>query len=155
MQQLIKVKLKKLTNKAFDLRRATPQSAGWDVAYAGNEPAIVYPGRIEKLRTGYAFELPEHTTMLIAPRSGKATKEFLRPANTPGVLDSDYRGELFVAIENFSSFMNEPAIINPGDYIAQIIIIPYLTPMFNVSDELGETERGEGGFGHSDQPLIA
>lgn len=147
MQQMIPVKLKKLVSTAKDLKRGTPGAAGWDVAYAGERPVTIYPGHVHKLRTGYAFELPNHIAVMVLPKSGRAVNDKIRPANTPGLIDPDYRGELIVALENFSPFMQEAVEIQPGEYIAQIVFVPFFVPMLQVTTELDNTVRGEGGFG--------
>jgi len=101
-------------------------------------------GVVYGLHTGLAFEMSSDVAMLVLPRSGLATKKMLRPANTPGLVDSDYRGELIVMMENFGT---ETQRIEPGERIAQIVFINPLVMDFQVVDELGETERGTGGFG--------
>lgn len=86
--------------------------------------------------------------MQVLPRSGTATKKGLRPANTPGLVDPDYRGQVFVVLENFG---NDAQMIYPGDYIAQLMFTPFYKPMFQVEDELSDTERGDGGFGSTEE----
>ena len=90
------------------------------------------------------MEIPEGYVGLIYARSGIATKRGLAPANKVGVIDSDYRGEVMVALHNHSS---NPAKIEAKERIAQIVITPYLTVNFTEADSLGNTERGSGGFG--------
>ena len=96
--------------------------------------------------TGLAFELPEGTFAGIFARSGLATKQGLRPANCVGVCDSDYRGEYIVALHNDSEITR---VIEPGERIAQMILLPYIPMNFIKVDELNETTRGTGGFGGS------
>lgn len=133
---------------AHQLRRGSSQAAGTDVAYCGEKPVVVHPGQVVKLPTGWAFAVPDQIAMQILPRSGLSTKKGLRPANTPGLLDPDYRGELFVALENFS---NEVRIITPGEYIAQLMFTPFYKPLFQIENVLQETERGDGGFGSTEE----
>ena len=95
------------------------------------------------VHTGVAMEIPTGYVGLIFARSGLATKRDLAPANKVGVVDSDYRGEIMVALHNHS---NAPAEVVNGDRIAQLIIAPYYTALFQEGD-LDGTERGEGGFG--------
>ncbi|MBR7147049.1 MAG: dUTP diphosphatase, partial [Oscillospiraceae bacterium] len=93
---------------------------------------------------GLAIELPEGTFGAIFARSGLATREGLRPANCVGVIDSDYRGEVMVALHNDSPV---PRTVKSGERIAQLVVMPYLPVMFEEADELSDTARGEGGFG--------
>ena len=94
--------------------------------------------------TGVAMEIPEGFVGLVFARSSLATKKGLAPANKVGVIDSDYRGEIMVALHNHSG---ESAQVRPGERIAQIVIVPHLTAQFEIADELSSTERGAGGFG--------
>jgi len=97
-----------------------------------------------KIGTGIAMEIPEGYFGAIFARSGLATKRGLRPANCVGVVDSDYRGEIIVALHNDTEFPQE---VSEGERIAQIVIIPYLPVDFTEVDNLSSTVRGEGGFG--------
>ena len=96
------------------------------------------------MHTGLSMEIPEGYAGLIYARSGIANKRGLAPSNKVGVVDSDYRGEIMVALHNHSS---EPQTIDNGERIAQLVIAPYVVADFVLSDELDDTERGEGGFG--------
>lgn len=98
--------------------------------------------------TGIAVEIPEGYFGAIFARSGLATKKGLRPANCVGVIDSDYRGEIMVALHNDS---DEARFFNNGDRIAQLVILPYLPVEFEETEELSGTERGDGGFGSTGQ----
>ena len=97
-----------------------------------------------KIGTGIAVEIPEGYFGAVFARSGLATKRGLRPANAVGVVDSDYRGELIVALHNDTDYAQEVA---DGERIAQLVIIPYLPVSFVEVDDLSSTDRGEGGFG--------
>jgi dUTP pyrophosphatase len=141
------LEMKKVNSMARSLRRGTDGSAGFDVAYCGDTSISLYPRQTIKLPTGWAFAIPNGVCMQVLPRSGTAIKKGLRPINTPGLIDPDYRGELFVALENASPDGSGPQHINPGDFIAQLLFVPYCNPRFQMVDELGETARGEGGFG--------
>lgn len=134
--------------EAHPLRRGSSQAAATDVAYVGDDPVRIFPGQVLKLATGWAFQVPDNIAMQILPRSGLSTKRFLRPANTPGLLDPDYRGELFVALENFGE---SPQVIEPGEYIAQLMFTPFYKPLFQIENVLQETERGDGGFGSTEE----
>lgn len=136
--------IKKLNPNATLPIQGSEWSAGWDLYACIDEPISINPHETKKIGTGLAFELPRYTFGGIFPRSGLATKKGLRPANTPGVCDSDYRGEYIVALHNDSETVQ---IVEPGDRIAQLIILPYVPVFFNEVEELNETERGAGGFG--------
>ena len=139
-----KIKVKKLNNLAIIPTRGSEYSAGMDLHAAISEPIYISPHETIKIPTGLAMELPECTFGAIFARSGLSTKEGIRPANCVGVCDSDYRGEYVVALHNDS---NMSRLINPGERIAQLIIIPYIPVEFKESDKLSDTNRGIGGFG--------
>ena len=123
--------------------RASKQAAGWDL-YAA-KGCIIEPGETVLVHTGIALEIPDGYCGKLYSRSGLSTKKGLRLANCVGVIDSDYRGEIMVAMYNDSSFVRE---IEVGDRIAQIIIESYIKiDKFNVVEELSNTDRGNGGFG--------
>jgi dUTP pyrophosphatase len=138
------VKVKKLNENAQLPTQGSEWSAGWDLYACIDEPISINPHTTVKIGTGLAFELPKYTFGGIFPRSGLATKQGLRPANTPGVCDSDYRGEYIVALHNDSDTVK---IVEPGERIAQLIVLPYVPIQFDLVDSLSETERGAGGFG--------
>lgn len=124
---------------------ATAGSAGADLyALPVGDPVVVGPGETAFLRTGLAVAIPVGYVGLIFARSGLACKRGLAPANKVGVIDSDYRGEWMIALHNHG---DTPQIVNPGDRIAQFVLVPVLTPLMTEVDSLDETARGEGGFG--------
>ena len=138
------MKIMKRTETAVIPTRGSDQAAGYDL-YADLEAAIeVKPHETVKINTGISMAVPEGYFGAIFARSGLSTKKGLRPANCTGVVDSDYRGPVIVALHNDSQ---EIQIVEPGERIAQLIVMPYLAVEFDVVDELDETERGEGGFG--------
>lgn len=142
---LFPVNMKKTDGFAFAPKAGTVGAAGNDLyAHILGEEIIVQPGETVRVGTGISVALPEGSFGGVFPRSGLATKQGLRLANCVGVIDSDYRGEIVVALYNDSA---EPRIIKHGDRIAQLIVIPFLPVQFNEVDALDETERGEGGFG--------
>lgn len=141
------ISVKKIKDNAILPSRGSEYAAGYDLYAAIEEPISIAPHETKKIGTGLAFELPNYTFGAIFPRSGLATKQGLRPANCVGVCDSDYRGEYIVAVHNDS---NEIQTVQPGDRIAQLILIPYISMIFNEVDELTETKRGDGGFGSTD-----
>jgi dUTP pyrophosphatase len=138
------IKYKKLNENAHEPTRGSEYAAGYDLYAATTEITAIAPHTTVKIGTGLAFELPNHTFAAIFARSGLATKQGLRPANCVGVCDSDYRGEYIVAVHNDTDIEQ---IINPGDRIAQMVLIPYIGMTFAEVDSLEETERGAGGFG--------
>lgn len=140
----MEIKVKKLNDKATLPTRGSEYAAGYDL-YAAIENNITVPAHsTEKIGTGLSFELPDETFAAIFARSGLATKQGLRPANCVGVCDSDYRGEYIVAIHNDT---DEDKTIEPGERIAQMILMPYIPMTFVETDELSESGRGQDGFG--------
>ena len=119
-------------------------SAGSDLYAAEADPIEIKPGESKLIHTGIALEIPESYFGAIFARSGLATKQGLAPANKVGVIDSDYRGEIMVMLHNHS---NQLRTVNPGDRIAQLVIIPYVKAEFMLVNSLQDTDRGEGRFG--------
>ena len=120
------------------------EAAGADL-YACLETAVeIAAGGTAMIPTGLAMELPEGTVGLVYARSGLASKKGLAPANKVGVIDSDYRGEVMVALHNHSA---QAAVVEPGERIAQLVVAPVLRAAFAEADALSDTVRGEGGFG--------
>ena len=138
------IKIKKLNENAIIPARGSDQAAGYDLYACTKTPIIITPHSTVKIETGLSMELPEGYFGAIFARSGLATKNGLRPANAVGVVDSDYRGNIIVALHNDT---NEPQTINSMERIAQLVVIPYLSVEFEEVDELSNTERGDGGFG--------
>ena len=138
------MKVKKLNQNAIIPTKGSEYAAGHDLYACIEEPITVPPHTTKKIGTGIAIAVPHGYFGAIYARSGLATKCGLRPANAVGVVDSDYRGEVIVAIHNDSEVKQT---IKHGDRIAQLIISPYFVCDLTVSDDLGETERGAGGFG--------
>ena len=140
----VPVNIKKLKANAALPVYSSAAAAGADLRACLEEDVIIRPGKTEMISTGLAMEVPEGYAGLIYARSGLASKRGLAPANKVGVIDSDYRGEIMVALHNHSE---EAAVISHGERIAQLIITPYLTAEFKEKEVLEETERGFGGFG--------
>ena len=140
------VQIKKLRENAVLPARGSAFAAGYDLCACleGDETVIIPPHHTVKIGTGLAFALPEGTFGAVFARSGLASKQDLRPANCVGVVDSDYRGECFVALHNDS---NEERTVHHGDRVAQLVLLPFLPMEFEQVDTLPETVRGEGGFG--------
>lgn len=138
------VNIKKLNEKAIIPTYGTSFSAGADLYACLEESINIEPGETFFVKTGIAMEIPEGYAGLVYARSGLACKKGLAPANKVGVIDSDYRGEIIVALHNHS---NKPVTVENGERIAQLVITPYITAIFNEVDVLEDTERGQGGFG--------
>ena len=119
-------------------------AAGADLCACLDAPLTIAPGETVFVHTGLAMEIPVGYAGLVYARSGLASKRGLAPANKVGVVDSDYRGELMVALHNHGA---EAQTIEDGERIAQMVITPYLTAQFFETDELSDTVRGTGGFG--------
>lgn len=121
---------------------ATAGAAGMDVVSA--EAVTIDPGARHAVATGLALAIPEGYEIQVRPRSGLALKHGITVPNTPGTIDSDYRGELKVILINHGA---EPFVIARGDRVAQLVLAPVVQAAWNEVDELDATERGEGGFG--------
>jgi dUTP pyrophosphatase len=125
---------------------ATPQSAGMDLRANLDAPITLRPMERRLIPTGLHIALPEGYEAQVRPRSGLALKHGLTVLNTPGTIDADYRGEIGVVLINLSQ---EDFVINDGERIAQMVIAHHEQGDFVVVEELDETERGEGGYGHT------
>ena len=138
------IQVKKLNENAVIPTNGSEKAAGFDL-YACLPNILEIPeGSTVKIGTGIAVAIPDGYFGAIFARSGLATKEGLRPANCVGVVDSDYRGEVIVALHNDSCCSRQ---VLHGDRIAQLVVMPYLPIELVETDELDETERGTGGFG--------
>lgn len=120
------------------------EAAGADLYACLEAPITIAPGKTAFVPTGFAMEVPKGCAGLIYARSGLACKRGLAPANKVGVIDSDYRGEIIVALHNHGV---ESQTITHGERIAQMVITPVLTPAYVLADHLDDTARGAGGFG--------
>lgn len=143
------VKVKRLHPAATIPTFGSNEAAGCDL-YANliedGGSATIRPGAKMFIKTGIAMAIPKGYGGFLYARSGLACKRGLRPANCVGVIDSDYRGEIVVVLHNDSS---DNQTVNHGERIAQLVIAPYLRPVFIETDELDSTQRGAGGFGHT------
>ena len=142
------IQVKKLREGAVLPTRGSEKAAGYDLYACLDQPVVIYPNTNVKIGTGLAIAVPEGYFGAVFARSGLAAKQSLRPANCVGVCDADYRGEYIVALHNDG---NEPRTVNPGDRIAQLVVMPFLPVEFSEVDELDETARGAGGFGSTGQ----
>ena len=140
----MRINLKKLTETAVLPERGSSYAAGYDLFADVKETLEIAPHKTAMIPTGLAMEIPEGYFGGIFARSGLASKESLRPANCVGVVDADYRGEVKVALHNDS---DEIRTITPGQKVAQLVIVPFLSVEFDEVDTLSDTVRGTGGFG--------
>jgi len=140
------IKIKKLFPEAKPPLRMTEHAAGYDLFSANRNKIILKSGEIALVPTGIAISLPEGFEAQIRPRSGLALKNKIGILNSPGTIDADYRGEIKIILFNFGK---EDFVIEPASRIAQMVISKYETADFSLVEKLDETERGEGGFGHT------
>lgn len=125
---------------------STPGAAGMDVRAAVTAPTVIAAGARALIPTGLRVELPEGYEMQLRPRSGLALRSGITLLNTPGTVDADYRGEIGVILINLSS---EPFTVNPGDRICQMVVTRYSHVSWQSGDSLADSDRGDGGFGHT------
>ena len=140
----MKISLRKMTESAQIPVRGSLQAAGYDLFADLSEAVTILPQETKMVGTGIACAIPEGYFGGIYARSGLSAKEGLRPANCTGVVDSDYRGEIKVALHNDSK---ESRTILPGQKIAQMVVQAFLPVEFEAVEDLDATERGGGGFG--------
>lgn len=141
---MVKVNFIKLNERAKAPTYGSLAAAGADLYSCEEGDITLTPGETRLIHTGLAMEIPDGYAGLIYARSGIALKRGLAPANKVGVIDSDYRGELMVALFNHS---DSEQIIAEGERIAQLVVTPFLKVDFTETDALSDTVRGEGGFG--------
>lgn len=143
----MKLRFKKLSEKAVIPSRATPGSAGMDICACLDEAIVLAPGEIKMIPTGLTADTDcTDVAMLIYPRSGLSAKFGVSLANCVGVVDSDYRGEWFIPLINHGK---APFTVEHGMRIAQLIPTKVIFPEVEICDSLTDTERGSGGFGSS------
>lgn len=141
------IRIRITSDSPFEIPRyATPGASGMDLRANLADSLVLNSMERRLIPTGIRLEIPEGYEGQIRPRSGLALKQGLTCLNSPGTIDSDYRGELNVLLVNLSG---APQTIQPGDRIAQLVFCPVAKASFLVTDQLKETERGEGGFGHT------
>jgi dUTP diphosphatase len=149
MQPEIEIKYKRIDKKFNHIplpSYATKGSAGMDVFAALEKPKKIAGGSIEMIPTNISVEIPEGYEIQVRPRSGLAAKHGIGILNSPGTIDSDYRGEIKIIIINFGK---EDFIIQPAERIAQLVVSKVYTAKLIETDDLNNTSRGEGGFGHT------
>ena len=125
---------------------ATEQSAGMDLRADIEQPVTLKPLERRLIPTGLHIALPQGYEAQVRPRAGLALKHGITALNTPGTIDADYRGEIGVVLVNLS---DEDFVVNPGERVAQMVIARYEQAVLQTVDTLDETERGEGGYGHT------
>ena len=150
MPRPITVKAKRLVSgQGLPLpTRMTAQAAGFDLPAAVAEPVVLLPGDIRLVPCGFAMALPPGYEAQVRPRSGMASRHGVTLVNTPGTIDADYRGEVQVPLINLG---REPFTVERGMRVAQMVVLPVPQVRLLEVDELDETGRGSGGFGHTGQ----
>ena len=141
---MVKILIKKTNRKVITPKYKTDGSSGVDLSAFLDKEVVIKPNSSELIPTGLQVAIPEELEIQIRPRSGLAAKENIGVLNSPGTIDSDYRGELKIILFNHGK---EDFIINNGDRIAQMVLVPILKMEFEEVDSLPDTIRGQGGFG--------
>lgn len=144
MEQNMVLKLMRVREGAIIPKQATAGSAGYDLCACIDAPQTIEPGERCVFPSGLAAEIPAGTAGFVFTRSGLGIKKGIHVTNGVGVIDSDYRGEIQIGLHNLSA---EPYMVQPGERIAQMIIMPYFAPVIEEVTSLTETDRGAGGFG--------
>jgi len=149
MGNTIEIKFKRLRKELDHIplpSYATKGSAGLDIYAALEKPITLSHGAIEMIPTNILVEIPEGYEIQVRPRSGLAAKHGIGILNSPGTIDSDYRGEIKIIIINFGQ---KDFIIQPAERIAQLVLSKVYTAKLTEAEELNNTKRGDGGFGHT------
>tara|TARA_Y100001978_G_C23379767_1_gene284884 strand:- start:50 stop:490 length:441 start_codon:yes stop_codon:yes gene_type:complete len=141
---MVKILIKKTSKEVITPKYKTAGSSGVDLSAFLDKEVVIKPNSSDLIPTGLQVAIPEEFEIQIRPRSGLAAKESIGVLNSPGTIDSDYRGELKIILFNHS---NKDFIINNGDRIAQMVLVPILKMEFEEVDSLPDTVRGQGGFG--------
>ena len=141
---MVKILVKKINSKVKLPSSKTDGSSGMDLMAFLDKPISILPQQSRLIPTGLFIAIPDNTEVQIRPRSGLAVKNNISVLNTPGTIDSDYRGELKVILYNYG---NEEFIVKNEDRIAQMVLMPIIKASFEEVENLPETIRGEGGFG--------
>ena len=141
---MVKILIKKTNKEVITPKYKTDGSSGVDLSAFLEKKVVIKPNSSELIPTGLQVAIPEELEIQIRPRSGLAAKESIGVLNSPGTIDSDYRGELKIILFNHGK---EDFIINNGDRIAQMVLVPILKMEFEEVDNLPDTVRGQGGFG--------
>ena len=145
-EKKVKIYVQKTSEKTAFPSYMTPGSSGLDLRASIEEPMTLEPFERKLIPTGLKLAIPQGYEGQVRPRSGLALKHGITTLNSPGTIDSDYRGEVKVLLVNLGS---APVVINSGDRIAQLVIAPVVQAELEEVDELDDTSRGDGGFGHT------
>ena len=148
---MVKILIKKINKEVITPKYKTDGSSGVDLSAFLEKKVIIKPNSSELIPTGLQVAIPEELEIQIRPRSGLAAKENIGVLNSPGTIDSDYRGELKIILFNHGK---EDFIINNGDRIAQMVLVPIVKMEFEEVDSLPNTVRGQGGFGSTGKKWI-
>lgn len=146
MPELMQIPVKLLRPGAILPQYMTPQAAGMDLCAALASPICLRPGERQLIPTGLAMAIPAGFEGQVRPRSGLALRQGLALVNAPGTIDADYRGEIGIIMINHGQ---ESVTLNPGDRIAQLVIAPVVRGQLLAVEDLEQTQRSEGGFGHT------
>jgi dUTP pyrophosphatase len=142
----VRIAIKQLSPLVSLPQYATPGSAGMDLPAAVETPVTIAPGTVEVIPCGFSIALPAGYEAQVRPRSGLAVKHSITVLNTPGTIDPDYRGEVKAILINLG---RDPFVVTTGMRIAQMVIAPFTRVEWDAVEELSETSRGAGGFGHT------
>ena len=151
MAEKISIKIKRISAEFNDIplpSYTTEGSAGMDIRAAVNDEMIIHPSEIVLVPTNLSVEIQEGFEIQVRPRSGLAIKNGIGILNSPGTIDSDYRGEVKIIMMNFGK---EDFVISRGDRIAQLVVSKVYRAVIEENNELNSSKRGEGGFGHTGQ----
>lgn len=140
----VKIQFERTNPRCVLPKQSTTGAAGFDVYSTNDQNVLIMPHETALFPLGFKVAIPEGFEIQVRPRSGLALKEAVGVANSPGTIDSDYRGECGVILINFG---REPYTVKPGDRIAQFVVAEVPKVEFEVVEQLDETDRGEGGFG--------
>lgn len=149
MSETIEIKIKRLSDEFSDVQLpayATEGSAGMDIRAAVKSELIIEPGKVALVPTNISVEIPKGYEIQVRPRSGLAANHSIGILNSPGTIDSDYRGEVKIILMNFG---DEPFVIHRGDRIAQLVVSKVYQAKIIETENLNSSKRGEGGFGHT------
>ena len=141
---MVKILIKKISKEVITPKYKTDGSSGVDLSAFLDKEVVIKPNSSELITTGLQVAIPEELEVQIRPRSGLAAKESIGVLNSPGTIDSDYRGELKIILFKHG---NKDFVINNGDRIAQMVLVPILKMEFEEVHSLPDTIRGQGGFG--------
>lgn len=149
MSEIVEIKIKRLSDEFSDVPLpdyATEGSAGMDIRAAVKDELIIEPGKVVLVPTNLSVEIPKGYEIQVRPRSGLAANHSIGILNSPGTIDSDYRGEVKIILMNFG---NQPFAIHRGDRIAQLVVSKVYSARIVETENLNSSKRGEGGFGHT------